>query len=231
MYRVVYLALLLSISLLADLSPIAGYERFIQKDKSVLYVQKNGDFKFKIKKLIDSDNIYNGGNIDNYDDPYIKDILKEMKPLKVIGAGKKSIAIVFRDEANKKNFLEEFGLDIFKEQKLTVKLYMMKHNKLTLPLHLEVYPFFVMQNRYIQGVISKKLLSSLVKQSEYDKDEKISLEALKTRLLEKYKMDETKVLVKYNKKIELFEVYEKESSEFNSYISKDGRYIVFVDFK
>jgi hypothetical protein len=213
--------------LLADSSPIVGYDRFIQQDNSVLYVQKNGDFKFKIKKLIDSDNIYNGGNIDNYDDPYIKDILKEMKPLKVIGTGKKSIAIVFRDEANQKNFLEEFGLDIFKEQNLTVKLYMMKHNKLTLPLHLEVYPFFVIQNRYVQGVISKKLLSSLVKQSEYDTDKKISLKVLQARLLKKYKMDETQVVVKYNKKIELFEVYEKGSLELNAYISKDGRYIIF----
>jgi len=68
----------------------------------------------------------------------------------------------------------------------------------------------------------------LIEQSEYDKDKKISLPALQTRLLEKYKMDETQVLVKYNNKIELFEVYKKESSELNAYISKDGRYLIFV---
>ena len=230
MYRLLSLVLILSINLLADLSPVSGYERFIQKDKSLLYVQKNGDFKLKIKNFIDSDNIYNGGNIDNYDDPYIKNILKEMKPFKVINASKKSIAIVFKDEANKKNFLEEFGLEIFKDQNLSIKLYMMNASKLTLPLNLEVYPFFVMQNRYIQGVIGKKLLNALIDQSEYGKDEKISLPSLKKRLVSKYKMGETSVRVKYNEKIELFEVYEKETSKFNSYISKDGRYVIFPSF-
>ena len=78
MYKFISLVLLLSTNLLADLSPFGGYERFIQKDKSLIYVQKNGDFKLKIKNFIDSDNIYNGGNIDNYDDPYIKDILKKI---------------------------------------------------------------------------------------------------------------------------------------------------------
>jgi hypothetical protein len=230
MYRVISLVLIVSINLLADLSPIARYDRFIQKDKSVLYIQKNGDFKFKIKKLIDSDNIYNSGKVDNYDDAYIKDILKEMKPFKTLSSGKKSLAIVFRDEANKKNFLEEFGLKIFKEQNLSIKLYLMSREKLTLPLNLEVYPFFVMQNRYTQGIISKKLLNGLMEQSEYGEDKKISLPALQKRLLNKYKMDKTMVLVKYNKKIELFEIYKKESSELNSYISKDGRYIIFPRF-
>ena len=147
MNRLISLVLILSINLLAEISPVGGYERFIQKDKSLIYVQKNGDFKLKIKNFIDSDNIYNGGNIDNYDDPYIKNILKEMKPFKVINASQKSIAIVFKDEANKKNFLEEFGLEIFKDQNLSIKLYMMDASKLILPLNIEVYPFFVMQNR------------------------------------------------------------------------------------
>ena len=84
-----------------------------------------------------------------------------------------------------------------------------------------------MQNRYIQSVIGKKLLNALIDQSEYGKDEKISLPSLKKRLVRKYKMDETSVSVKYNEKIELFEVYEKETSKFNSYISKDGRYVIF----
>ena len=231
MFRFIGLALLVSVHLLADLSPVSGYDRFIQQDNSVLYAQKDGNFTFKIKKLIDSDNIYNGGDVDNYDDPYIKNILAQMKPFEVQSAGKKSLAIVFKDEANRKNFLEEFGLKIFKEQNLNIKLYTMDMSRVTLPLNIKVYPFFVMDNRYIQGVVSKKLLNALIEQSHYGEDKKISLLSLKERLASKYKMDETQVLIKYNEEIELFEIYEKGSSELNYYISKDGRYIIIPIFQ
>ena len=41
-------------------------------------------------------------------------------------------------------------------------------------------------------------------------------------------MTKDKVDVKYNNKIELFEVYKKNETKVNSYISRDGRYILVL---
>lgn len=230
MYKIIIsfiIALIIAQNLSASSSPISGYERVIQKDNSILYTQSKGNFLFTIKKIIDTQNISQGGKVDNYDDPYIQDIMKTQTPFKTLKGGKKTIHIAFRNEANKNNFLEEFGLDIFKKQNLTINLFMMDTSKLTLPLNLEVYPLFVIENRYIQGVISKKLLVGLIEQSNYDTQAKqLSLKELKTILKEKYGKSMENLNIHYNKKIELFEVYEKKKNSLNSYISKDGRYIL-----
>jgi len=209
-------------------SSISGYDREIG-NKQILYKQVDGSFSFIAKKLIDSDNIYNQGSIDNYDDAYIQSILKNQTPFKTIkGSSDKIIHIVFKSKANRDNFLGEFGLDTFKQKKLGIKLYMMDASKLTLPLNLSVYPLFVINDRFIQGVINKRLLKGLILQSDYIPKEKISLENLKKRISKKYNMTKDKVDLKYNEKIELFEVYKKGDIRVNSYISRDGRYILVL---
>ena len=208
-------------------SPIPGYDREIQ-DNNVVYKQINGNFTFKTKQFIDMDNIYNKGQIDNYDDPYIQKILEKQTPLKVInGKSNKIIHIVFNGEKSKKNFLEEFGLDIFKEQNLTIKLYIMDKSKIKLPLKLSVYPFFIINDRFVQGVITKSLLKSLIYESEY-KDSTLALDKFKTKIAKKYNMTDDVVDIKFNNKIQLFEVYEKGKKKVHSYVSSDGRYIITI---
>lgn len=226
--KLIILTLLIFSILWAD-SPISRYDRFIDQNKQIIYKHTDGNFSFTAKKLIDSDNIYNQGSVDNYDDAYIQRILKNQTPFQTIkGSSDKTIHIVFKSKANRDNFLGEFGLDIFKQEKLGIKLYMMDAGKLTLPLNLSVYPLFVINDRFLQGVISKKLLKGLILQSDYSHKEKISLENLKKRISEKYNMTKDKVDLKYNEKIELFEVHKKDESRMNSYISRDGRYILVL---
>jgi len=209
-------------------SPISGYDRDID-EKQIIYKQTDGNFSFIAKKIIDSDNIYNQGSVDNYDDAHIQSILKNQTPFQIIkGSSDKTIHIVFKSKANRENFLGEFGLDVFKQEKLSIKLYMMDAGKLTLPLNLNVYPLFVINDRFVQGVINKKLLKGLILQSDYSPKEKISLEGLKKRIFKKYNMTQDKVDLKYNEKIELFEVYKKGETRVNSYISRDGRYILVL---
>jgi hypothetical protein len=195
-----------------------------------MYVQKEGNFSFKALILVDSENIYNQGTIDNFDDAYIQTILKAHTPFKTIkGSSNKTITIAFRDKANNENFFTEFGLKIFKEQNLTIELVQLDVNKITLPMNLEVYPLFVMNHRYVQGAISKSLLLSLIEQSDYSKPiQKISLKALKEKLETKYHKTQYDINVTYNENKKLFEVREFNQTNIHSYISKDGRYILVV---
>ena len=106
---------------------------------------------------------------------------------------------------------------------------MMNKKEVKLPLNLSVYPFFVMGDRFVQGVITKKLLHGLIEDSDYTvKREKISLEKLKKRIEKKYKMSDKDIDIDYNKSIKLFEVKKKGSDKINSYISSDGRYILVL---
>ncbi len=223
----IVIILLLSTGLYAG-SPIVGYERIIEKEGAVVYVQNKGKLKVKPKRIIDTDNIYAKGKVDNYDDPYIQKILQNQTPFKSIKGSGKNIAIVFNTQANRKNFIEEFGLSIFKKEHLSIKLYVLQRAKIKLPLNLSVYPFFVMEDRFMQGVITKTLLRSLIKESSYSPKPKINRVKLKEKLKQKFKMDESKIDIRYNEKKELFEVYKKNEKHINSYISKDGRYILVL---
>jgi len=208
-------------------NPISGYDRAVTINKSVIYSQIDGNFSFTAKKIIDSDNIYNQGSVDNYDDPYIKAIVKDQTPYKSIkGSSDRTIHILFGSAANRDNFIKEFSLDIFKKEKLNIELYMLDAKKINLPLNLSVYPFFVMGSRYVQGVITPKLLKGLIEESDYSPKPKLPIQKLKAKIKEKYNMDEKRVDVKYNEGIELYEVYKKDEKRVNSYISKDGRYII-----
>ncbi len=214
-------------SLWAGVSPISSYNRVIEKDNSIRYVHTRSNFEFKVKKIIDTENIYNKGVVDTYDDEYIKAIIEKMKPVQVIKGGNNVISIVFGSEKNKKIFLENSSLDMYKKENLTIKVYIIKTKDLTLPLNLVVYPFFVIGDRYVQGMITKKHLRNLILDSDYASvKSKIDLEKLQKRLKNKYKIDSKTVSIKYNAKKELFEVYKKDTNNPYSYISKDGRYIL-----
>ena len=55
--------ILLSFTLHAG-SPIPGYQRGIAPDGGVVYTQKEGNFTFRSRRIVDMDNIYAGGTID-----------------------------------------------------------------------------------------------------------------------------------------------------------------------
>jgi len=222
--------LLFSSWIFAQNSPVVGYTRNLGMDKQVHYKQTDGNFSFVVKSLIDNNTLRHKGTIDNYDDAYIENILSNHTPFKQIkGSSDKRITIAFRDQANEENFLKEFGLEIFKEQNLTIDLVRMDKNKIDLPMHLEVYPLFVIGSRYIQGIISKRLLKGLIEQSTYPKDTlTIPLKTLKATLLKKYGKNDNNIQLEYNDSKKLFEVREVNSTKIHSYISKDGRYILML---
>jgi len=210
-------------------SPIAGYERAIRPDGRVVYTQKDGNTTLIIKRIIDTDNIYTGGKVDNYDDPYIAKILKRQTPCRTFqGTKKQTFHIVFNSQAQCDTFLQSKQWKLVTQSGLPIKLYLLDRRKLTLPLQLSVYPFFVIGDRFVQGVISPALLASLIKESDYTHPKpKIPLAKLKQKLKRIYHMDESKARITYDADKELFEVYDKTQNRFSAYLSRDGRYVMF----
>jgi len=205
-------------------SPITGYERLLTKEAKVYYQQQNGTHRFSAVRLLDLDNIYHQGSVDNYDDPYIAEILKKNKPFKTITAKdpKAAIDIVF----NSMQQAEGFDLKLFKEQNLTIHLYLLNSEKLTMPLNLRVYPFFVIKSRFVQGVITPNLLKSLIEESDYTKPKKqITLKQLQAKLERIFPNILPTVSINYDKSIELF-IVKNQTGKLVSYISKEGRYIL-----
>ena len=211
-------------------SPLAGYERIL-KGSDVIYKQIKGDFSFRATRLIDSDNIDNRGSKDTYDDPYIATILQGQKPYKMIqGTRNLTINIVFRTRQGAEGFIKNAGLlPMIQKKGLTVAYIVLDYQKIKLPLHLSVYPFFVIGDRFSQGYLSAKLLDELIAENNYPKNAKqLTLKAFKAKIARKYNMTQDKVDVRYNKSIELFEVRKKGKQSINAYVSKDGRYIIFA---
>jgi len=205
-------------------SPIVGYDRVIHMDASVLYKQRSGRHCFSTSRLVDLDNIYHKGAIDNYDDPYITDILKALKPIKPIHhkTPQATLNIVF----NSVKKASAFNLKQFDDANLSINLYVGHAGKASLPLNLEVYPFFIINHRFIQGVITPKLLQSLIAQSDYTQPKrKVSLRQLKQKLAAIFPTVLLTVTIEYSAKLGLFVVKNKKGTVV-SYISKDGRYIL-----
>ena len=211
-------------------SPIVGYDRVVDENNLVEYVQKEGKFRFVPKKLVDSDNIYNKGKKDTYDDPYIEKVLMGYKVDKFVKGGEKSISIVFRDKEDEEKFVKSFDMEMFQREHLSLKIYYLKGKRQSkLPLNLSVYPFFVMSERFSQGYLTQALLKELIIDSDYEKrDKKISTPTLEKRVLEKYKMTKNDMNIVYNTKIELFEMRIAHKSKIYAYVSKDGRYILMM---
>ena len=230
MYKRIVMLSLLWLPLYAA-SPIAGYERILE-GSDVIYKQIKGDFSFRAAtRLIDSDNIYNNGSKDTYDDPYIATILQAQNPYKVIqGTRSQTINIVFRTQKEAEEFIKNVGLlPMIQQRGLTVALIVLDPKKIQLPLHLSVYPFFVIGDRFSQGYLSAKLLDELIAEGTYpEKAGQLSLKAFEAKIAKKYNMTQDKVDVRFNKNIELFEVRRKGETQINSYVSKDGRYIIFA---
>lgn len=204
-------------------SPIVGYDRVIHADASVFYKQQNGKHLFSTSRLVDLDNIYHKGAIDNYDDPYITDILKAFKLIKTIHhkTPQATLNIVFKSAEK----ASTFDLKRFDDTNLSINLYVYK-GKASLPLNLEVYPFFIINHRFIQGIITPKLLQSLIAQSNYSQPkQKVSLQQLKQKLTRIFPTILPKVTIEYSMKLGLFVVKNKKGTVV-SYISKDGRYIL-----
>ena len=210
-------------------SPIPGYQRGIAPDGAVVYTQKEGNFTFRSRRIVDMDNIYAGGTIDNYDDPYIATILDRQTPCRTIRGGERTIRIVFDRAAHCKQFVRNPGLGLFRKAHLRVQLYVLDRSRITLPLHLSVYPFFVMGDRFVQGVITPKLLTSLITESDYTRNRPtITLNKLKQKLHQKYRIDDRNARITYNPAKALYEVYDKRTGRFSAYVSRDGRYGVWV---
>jgi len=211
-------------------SPIAGYERIL-KGSDVIYRQIKGDFSFRATRFIDSDNIDNRGSKDTYDDPYIATILHAQKPYKVIqGTRSQTIDIVFRTRQEAEGFIKNAGLlPMIQKRGLTVVLIVLDPKKIQLPLHLSVYPFFVIGDRFSQGYLSAKLLDELIAENKYPENAgQLTLKAFEAKIARKYNMTQDKVDVRFNKNIELFEVHRKGEQAINAYVSRDGRYIIFA---
>lgn len=228
MLRYIILLLLMLSTLYANTSHILGYDRVIIKDQKVEYAQRDGNFSLSPQQIIDTHNIYHKGSVDNYDDPYIETIMKSQEVFYTIeGSSKVHIIVAFKDKENRVNFLKEFGLGIFKEQNMSISLVQMDTRKITLPMKPNVYPLFVIGSRYVQGIISKKILKSLVTESNYDTvKNKIDISTLYAQLKQKFSKTKNDTTINYNKKKELFEVHEVNQTKIHSYISKDGRYIL-----
>jgi hypothetical protein len=220
---------IISLNLFA-ISPISHFDRVVQKDFNVKYTLQNGKFSFVANKLINMDNIYYQGSIDNFDDAYIQDILLSQIPFKTIqGKSDKTIHIVFNTKINDDNSIKGFDTTLLKDENLTMKFYIFDKTKLSLPFNLEVYPFYVINDRFVQGGnLTKKSLKRLISVSNYQNKPTISIEKLKAKIAKKFNLTDEKVDIKYNETKKLFEVYKKGDDEINSYISSDGRYIVKV---
>jgi hypothetical protein len=221
--------LLICFNLFAS-SPISHYDRAIQKDYGIKYTLQDANFSFVANKIINMDNIYYQGDIDNFDDAYIQDILSSQIPFKTIkGKSKQTIHIVFNTKINDDDSISGFDTTLFEKENLTMKFYVFDKSKLKLPFNLEVYPFYVINDRFVQGGnLTKKSLKRLIKVSQYQNQATISLEKLKAKISKKFKLTDDKVDVRYNNSKKLYEVYKKDEDKINSYISKDGRYIVVL---
>jgi len=229
MKKIILSILLGLVSIYAECTPVSHYERTIDVNQSIIYHHTQSDFHIKVKRLIDTDNYYNKGKANTYDDPYIQSILDTQKVLYHANKEQyKNIQIVFSSRKQQIKYLKEQGIQLFYEHNLSVELIELDKKKLQHPLSLTVYPFFVIGSRYIQGTVNKKSLHELLKEdtSYYLESSQITLINLYKRLNEKYAQTQKDIVLNYNKSIELFEVRKVKETEVYSYISKDGRYIL-----
>jgi hypothetical protein len=214
-------------------SPIVNYTRTIDDNNTIVYQHKESAFSFKANKLIDTQNYYYGGTKDTYDDPYIREILKNQTVLKRFeGKGIYVIQIVFSRYGKYQKYLESNHLALFRQRGVTVELLVLERDKMVYPLHLSVYPFFVMGARYTQGYINEKLLHQLIEeQHHYSKASvgHVAISRLKETLMTKFPKSMTHFHLTYNRAKELFEVRNHNESQIHSYISKEGRYIMVVE--
>jgi len=207
-------------------SPVSGYERIIERDGSVVYEQREGNFTLRPARLIDSENIYNGGTVDNYDDPYLRTNLAAQVPFRIIRGGHRRIDIVFNSPSVRDAYLRDPGLGMFRAAGLTIRLYLLDRARLVLPLRPSVYPLFVMGDRYVQGVMTPALLEGLIRESDYTPRPAIPLAGLRKRLWAKFPKTRSQIDTTYNDRRELFEVRKKGQKEIDAYVSRDGRYIL-----
>lgn len=207
-------------------SPISNYERVISLDDSISYILKNSSFTFEAKYILDLDSIYYKGEVDNYDDAYISDILENQVIIYkryINSTDLNCINIVFKDYDS----LKKFDLDMFKDHNINLYILDRNKDKINFPLLLEVYPFFIVKNRFVQGVINSSLLESLFYESDYSNiKEKISLAALVFKLEELFPSTMQDVNIEYDEEIYLYKVYK--NKKLFSYVSLDGRYIILA---
>lgn len=229
MGKVIVILWVVFVCVYAEVSPISGYERVISSNGKVEYLHTKSDFNLTIRKVIDSENYYNGGEANTYDDPYIRTLLQNQKVLQRFGkANQRVIQIVFLDRKQQIAYLKKYGIALFEEQNLTIELIELDKHKLSHPLRLSVYPFFVVGSRYVQGYIDAKHLKELLEEEAtyYKEYAPTTIKSLSKRLAKKYIQTKNLIKLTYNKKSNLFEVRQVNQKKVLSYISAEGRYIL-----
>jgi hypothetical protein len=210
-------------------SPLEGYDRVVKNNKA-LYVKKDGSFQVLGKHLIDLNAVSFGGDIENFDNPYIEGFLKKYTPIKTIKGGEKTLNIIFTSKEQLKNYEENLGFDLFKKQNLTVNIYVIKEKELNIPMMTaKITPIFSMKDRVAMGVISKDIVASLITESNYNKKTPlVAKDIIKNKISKRFRLDKKKFSLEFNKDKELYEVHEKINNKdrITTYISKDGRYIL-----